>query len=254
MLPCMLAELIPVVLGEARDGRLALLTSYLDASYSPDKSGYYSVAGFVGDAEAWESLERDWLAELSVWGLEDFHLTDVVHQLGHENGTLCIRAFSNIVRKSDLWGVGIACEMAHWRSKDTGYENPYHFCFSQTLMVLNSHLELEADRRPVALIVDDDIKPHNITSDIFRAYQENGYPFTSLTIGTRSIFVPLQAADLAVGALRHEWNSGVFSEAPKIIEHLKGALGAGGRFSVFSAGAEKLIDEALQARLTTREP
>ncbi|WP_119390056.1 hypothetical protein [Taklimakanibacter lacteus] len=237
-------ELAAVVCGNNGPRILALLRAYLDAS---NGGGIYAVGGFIGRESDWSAVEPIWKEALATFRLgDDFHLAEIVPNLGHEKGSLCILHFSKIMGRSNLHGIGASCEIAHWQTRDTGYENPYHFCFSMALNILREEAGLEYDGEPVALVIDDDVQPHDLTEAIFAAYQkESGDQFASLTFGSRKRFQPIQCSDLAVGALRKEWLEGLLSHKQEAIRQYLGAIGPKARFTHFSAETERMVNEVL---------
>ncbi|MCB1423361.1 MAG: DUF3800 domain-containing protein [Nitratireductor sp.] len=242
-------ELASIVLGKDGDGLLAIVRAYLDASYDVKRSDYYVVAGFAAPSDVWKKIEKEWQEELAIWELDDFHLTDIYRCLGHERGTLCIGSFSNIMRKyKENYGFGIACELEFWNNTDTGYEHPYHFCLSTAFSVLKTQQSLERDDSDIALIVDQDFSPNETAQAIFDAHKKEYPNFSTLTFGHRKSIVPLQCADLAAGALRMQWDKGIFSDNQEVIQHIMGAMGSGGRFSVYSQAAADQIDQILKER------
>lgn len=245
-----ISELAAVVCGEG-PRIMALLRAYFDAS---NGGGIYAVGGFVGAEDAWADLEPKWKGGLATFGLAEFHLADVIRDMGNEKGSLCILHFSKIMGRSGLHGIGASCNIEYWKSHDTGYSNPYHFCFSMALNVLRDEIDLELGGNPVALIVDDDVKPRDVTEGVFAAYQgdRSGEIFKSLTFGNRRTFLPIQCADLAVGAMRKEWIEGVMSENQRALRDFQGAIGSKGRFSHFSAEAAKMVDDAVRGRTKDR--
>lgn len=210
-----------------------------------DRKGVFAVGGYVGSEQAWTAVEAEWKEGLKTFELSEFHLADIAQNLGHEMGGLCIMHFSRIIGRSSLRSVGASCDVGHWRARDTGYDNPYHFCFSMALHVLREDIRLQFGGEPVALVVDDDVQPHDVTEAVFAAYQnESRDTFASLAFGNRRRFLPLQCADLAIGALRKEWLEGFLSNNKAVIREFFGALGSA-RFMHFSAETERVAREAL---------
>lgn len=67
---------------------MALLRAYLDASKG---DGIFAVGGFVGREADWIVAEAAWNEGLATFRLgDDFHLTDIIPNMGHEMGVLCI--------------------------------------------------------------------------------------------------------------------------------------------------------------------
>jgi len=225
---------------------MALLRAYLDASKG---DGIFAVGGFVGREADWIVAEAAWNEGLATFRLgDDFHLTDIIPNMGHEMGVLCILHFSKIMGRSKLHGVGASCDIGHWQQRNTGYDNPYHFCFSMALNILREEARLEFDDEPIALVLDDDVKPRDITEGIFAAHQrESSDLFTSLTFGNRRRYRPIQCADLAVGALRKEWLEGMFSHKKEPIRQFFGAIGPRARFTHFSAETERMAVDAMKS-------
>ncbi|PTE07580.1 hypothetical protein [Mesorhizobium helmanticense] len=229
MIPVSISELAAILRGGEQEGILALLRAYFDASATdPSKGAVYAVGGFVGREGAWIKAEAEWKEGLRTFQLNEFHLADIIPNLGHEMGGLCILHFSKIVGRSGLRGIGASCDIEHWKNRDTGYANPYHFCFSMALNILREDVSLELGGEPVALVVDDDVKPRDVTEGVFAAYQEdtNGQIFKALAFGNRRTFLPIQCADLAVGALRKEWLEGILSDSKKTLKEFQGAIGS----------------------------
>jgi hypothetical protein len=222
---------------------MALLKAYFDASSGGDGSGTFAVGGFVGRESDWIAAEERWNEGKNTFSIDEFHLADVMFNLGREMGSLCVLHFSKIMGMSNLHGIGASCDVAHWKSHDTGYKHPYHFCFSMALGVLCEEVALEFGSDPVALVVDDDFKPPDLAHDIFAAHKrQNGNIFASLRVGNRRTDPQIQYADLAVGALRKEWLDGLLNN--KTVKEFYGALGPKARFAHFSAETEKIASEA----------
>lgn len=229
-----------------------MLRAYFDASATQGDNGIYAVGGFVGHEEDWSELEAKWREGLRTFELTEFHLADIIPTLGQHMGELCIMHFSRIVGKSNVEGIGASCDKAYWRSAGTGYQNPYHFCFSLALHVLNEHVSLEFPETSVEVVIDDDINPPTLAEDIFAAYaRENARQFASLTVGNRRKFVPIQCADLAAGALRKEWLAGFLSDNRKLLREFQGALGHKSRFAHFS---REMVEMAQRAKAAFKAP
>ena len=72
-------DLSKVWFDEPERGLVAVLVVYSDASYNhpteqePSPSLFYTVGSYVGHVDNWIKFRREWRAELSAWGIDDFH-------------------------------------------------------------------------------------------------------------------------------------------------------------------------------------
>jgi hypothetical protein len=55
-----------------------MLSAYFDESGTHGGSAAVAIAGYMATCEAWVEFEARWLAILSSFGLENFHMTDFV--------------------------------------------------------------------------------------------------------------------------------------------------------------------------------
>ena len=66
---------------------MTIFTAYLDASRGEGgDADVYSVAGFIADADRWETFGAKWKEALDGYGLSSFHMTDFEGGFGEFKG------------------------------------------------------------------------------------------------------------------------------------------------------------------------
>lgn len=73
------SDLCSVWFDDPREGIIAVLVLYSDASYNqptganPNPSLFYTVGSYLGEVDNWRKFRKEWRAELREWGITDFH-------------------------------------------------------------------------------------------------------------------------------------------------------------------------------------
>ena len=125
-----------------------MLRSYFDASFTA-VPGITAVAGYIGTEAQWARVEAEWAENLRIWGLGDFHLADLPHQIGHEMTELCVKSFANIIEPSGLRHLDATLVDANWDRLERTDEHRarfptrYHSCLHMLLNVLEDMMQLD---------------------------------------------------------------------------------------------------------------
>jgi len=169
-------------------------------------------AGYIGTEEQWAKVVSEWAENLRMWGLDDFHLTDLPHKLGHSNAELCVKTFANIIEPSGLRHLDASLVDADWERLERDDEqrkrfpHRYHACLYMLFDVLEDEIRLEFKGQQIAIVLDDDIQPQDAAQAIFNEYKERqSAGFAALAFTNRRKCLPLQCADLIVGSFRQAW-------------------------------------------------
>lgn len=190
-------------------GLVLVLKASFDTSMTETGPGMTAVAGYLGTVDDWVALEKEWQEALDYWGLDRFHLSAMQDEIGREKSELCIKYFSNIIARSNLAATGCVMLDNGWDGP-TGFRRPgllntrYEACLYDAFRGLADHVREDYEGEEVALICDADAKEQSIQA-IFHAAKEANPALVSATVTTSHKCIPLQCADLAVGALRRNW-------------------------------------------------
>jgi hypothetical protein len=225
--------------------------AYCDLSRSSRVS---LVAGYIGTAEQWDWLEREWKRNLAYWELEDFHLAELPNMMGHEKADLCILSFGHLIKKSDVRGISAGVENAFYESQVWGANFPsaYHVCVDMLLDSLNTHIPLNMGGGCVDLVFDRDTNAQNEVLNLLTRYDAN--TFRSLTFSDRKKTLPLQTADLAAGVVRKGWvEDNFFNGLPKSAGLLSNVLGER-HFGVALSFETDRVVRAARARMGFAQP
>lgn len=174
-------------------------------------SGVSTVAGYIADAETWQSIEEPWNAQLALAGLTQFHLKEIKKRFGKDYWLGIVRPFAAIIAKSKLRSVTASLKDSDWAEID--HDSAYLqvcprrelACLDLLWGVLAQERSLEFGDEPLAVVFDNDwgnrdaiVRNHDAwcerTGDAgFNIFLKGGVPWDC---------VPLQAADLVAGLLR----------------------------------------------------
>jgi hypothetical protein len=240
---------------------MALLRAYLDASFTQPK-GVTSIGGFIGSEPTWSQIDRDWSEALSLWSLDDFHLTDLLAgntHLGRKRGELCALYFANIVGNSGLHNISSSFRDEDWtsprRELDAArYPEPYHLCLSLLLDILSTHMKLEFPGDTVHIIADSDTGKAQAALTIVEDHRgASGSPIVSFEFGDRRKFPRLQCADLFAGEERKAWLGSNSWRHPDVKGLYAIALSGKGRSSYWSAETERRINELREQMKAQKE-
>ncbi len=195
---------------------VAILKSFFDASFTMP-SGITSIGGYLGAAEEWDRVGEEWSENLDYWHLEEFHLVDVVNQLGRERGNLCALTFARILSASKLHGIGVAVDDRDWNEiNDAGgfgglYPDCYHFAADMLFGVLDEQMRLELPGDLVSIVFDKDMGDQRQILAMYDAYESRfSKHFGGFAVGNRKLYPSIQCADLAAGTWRKDWLASTF--------------------------------------------
>lgn len=206
-----------------RKRQTLLLTAYLDASFT-QPIGVSVVGGHIASAENWALIEEEWQANLDYWKLDYFHLTDIPHWLGHENGELCVKSFVNIIGRHghNLTGCTAGIRDADWDDYVSKvleaarrYPSRYHAVVDMMFKNLAEHIRLNHKGGTLSIIADVDDNREEITQGLFQAHASGEYSseLSTLALTHSQSVIPLQVADLHVGLVQRCANKyGFFGE------------------------------------------
>jgi hypothetical protein len=193
---------------------MAVIRAAFDASMDRP-CGITSVAGYIGDAHAWQDVEERWLNRLNVARLDRFRLTDVLFEFGLVAGLQCAEEFARILASSQLRFINAYMLDTDWAllDKDTDYSHIYprreHACLDMLLGVLAEEARLEFKGEPIAVAFDNDYGNTKMAARVYEAWRARtghpGFQVISFIAGEQPWdFVPLQCADLVAGVVRQD--------------------------------------------------
>jgi len=91
-----------------------LLKAYFDESGIHADATVTGMAGYLGSNEAWEGIEKEWLAELAMFedkGVRTFHMTDCIAGTGEFAGVdtffrmALIKRLSEVLSRADIQAI-----------------------------------------------------------------------------------------------------------------------------------------------------
>jgi hypothetical protein len=123
-------------------GRRAVY-AYFDESGHVAQPGYYGMAGFVGSADQWTDLNREWVSALSSVGCRTFHMVDFAASRGEFVGwdearrRKLMQGLVKAVKSADLTAIAATIKMEDYNaltSEQRGYlVDPYYACLQELL-------------------------------------------------------------------------------------------------------------------------
>lgn len=220
--PVSIMELADLVHGRRTEFRvMVVIRAFFDASYT-DPSGVTSIGGFMGPASAWEPVEKQWIDNLSAWGLEEFHLAKLPGKMGRTSAGDCAMSFGKILLDSSLLGVGAAIHDKDWSEKlgrTVSVAEKYHACVSMLFDAVEEWTHTEFKDEPVAFVFDRDVEPDDGLREIFDAFRERARRNDTFITGNRQCHRMLQCADLAAGKWRKAWLQSNFGDDSAFINY-----------------------------------
>lgn len=268
-----MAKSIPIAelarVAHPRDSKrriMALLTAYFDASSTEANSRspgrVTSLGGYIGADGTWSKVEKEWAANLTLWGLERFHLTRILagrteSGAANANPDLCALSFAKIIKRSDLHSIHAGLRADEWdaapKTQEQLARHPrhYHCCLDMLLEILAEHCQLEFPHDDVAVVLDRDEQPGPQFHFILDDWKARNPKFITIDPGDRKRFPILQTADLCAGEQRIAWLAREFPDKPEFHAFSRrylAAIGRRGRGIFWSVQTQKMIAEA-QARV-----
>lgn len=257
---------------------IAVIYAYLDASKTEVSKGFTVVAGYVAPLAEWGKVEAEWAEAVNDWRIPKFHLSELPTYLsvGYEKASLCAQYFANIVRGSDLIGVGAVLQDTAWEARAMEPHQPppfsvvaYEQCLREALVLL---CEAAANIYPgeqITVICDRDAKAASIHA-VFDAVQKEKPALFSMTVAGKDeksasdSIIPLQVADMAAGLIRRAWLLELNKQWKGFdLEKMRGELpgGRGGKwfdFAVFGKSSAKelgrIFKNSIEWQITYQVP
>ena len=204
---------------------ILVLRAYFDESGMHGSAPIVGVAGFIGTAEAWEAIERDWLAELD-WLrdqnviIPNFHATDCEAGEGFwESLPRPIReAYSKrladvIAKQPGIQGVWNAVERSAWDAHAAPrfldrFPHPYYLCAEDCLTQAADWSRAYADGSPIAIVFAESIGFSSNVNAIWGQYKasKRWANLSTFTTASPSSCVPLQCADMLSYESYRDWD------------------------------------------------
>jgi len=206
---------------------LAMLNAYFDESGTDGP--ITAIAGLVGTADAWSSLETQWVNALSrVAGrpISWFHMTDCLagdKQFAGistaERGAL-IAYLTGISAEHDVHVIWCGVNAQEFDRLTTPqfrvrYPKPYDLCFDDIVGRLAdwSRNRVEGSQVNIVFAEQAEYKNRNdVAYAAWKAHPQFNRFLGPLTYATPQQLVPLQSADLVVHQVRREWEGLEFKE------------------------------------------
>lgn len=234
---------------------MALLRAYFDMSQT-QPVGIMAIGGYVGSEAAWIEVERQWRANLDLWGLDEFHLSVIQagkSVVGYSDADACVRSFSRIMGKSELESIGAAFREDDWNQVIKSPEDlarfpkPYYFCLDLLFHILSQHMTLQFADDSVAAVFDSDVKPDDaIQAIVDRWKAADRQQLATVTFADKIKFPMLQCADLYAGVERKSWLGRDWGDMPNPQPNFVGATGTRGRGVFWSIKTQERIKEVLE--------
>jgi hypothetical protein len=195
---------------------MAVIRAAFDSS-KDQPAGVTVVAGYIADADQWQSIEQPWRNARTLAGLTNFHLTDIRRRFF--NWEDVVLPFADIIKTANLRSVTSTLKDTDWAllDDDSAYRS---LCPSREFACLHMFFDaLAAEVRfgfhdePVAVVFDNDwggrrdaiVRIHDAWCKRtghagFDIFLKGGVPWDA---------VPLEASDLAAGLMRLDpfWKS-----------------------------------------------
>lgn len=191
-----------------------VLKGYFDGSWT-HPSGVTLIAGHVATEQDWKNFEELWRRELDYWRLEKLHLAELERQLGHENGTLCKRAFARLIHSDGrgLHGVLVGINDDDWdeyRQSNPDAQRVYPRRYDAVADMLFRNLgqlsQLRGNDVRLDVTMDQDREPVSFVESMFQQWKDR-YPdhLGTIQFSRSSECIPLQVADLLAGLNQRDW-------------------------------------------------
>jgi hypothetical protein len=205
----------------SRDAVIAMLKAYLDESGIHDGSNVCAVAGFVGRAEEWETLSRNWRRVCAREGVpthEGFHMSHFENHLGaykdwsQQHRENLLASLLEILDSRDIRGFGSAVVLADFKRLNPADQSilthghpdaPHLLCLQHCLVEAAHFTENLSETEKVAFVFDRQDEHHGELLRIYDGFRmtEDWYLHNRLAdpvaTANRRETPPLQAADLA---------------------------------------------------------
>lgn len=191
---------------------MALLTAYCDASGSTSPAKVFTLAGWIGDAQAWADLDNRWKGVLPD-GLRAFHMREFAHCRGNFEGWSeaerreLMGELLEILCSSRLIGSvafsvnrawfhhSIDPETERWIGGLIGFSITEFAAAAKSFLGNVAHFQVLAPNPQVAVVMESGDRYSGYVAGEFNNAQDIS-PFVSFRLAPKEACVPLQAADL----------------------------------------------------------
>ncbi len=204
-----------------------MMSFYGDESGTHDKLGMQpgsdvvAVSGYLGWDHDWKRFEIRWRNCLNKYGVEEFHMARFrrkkelpYRKWSDAKREEFLHALIKIARRHSYIGIGGLVVLEDYNrivpdNLKREHKHPYYFCFQMLIDLLLPELEEFDPPLPhgqkVAFIFDQNqqFADNAKTSfDVIKKLRDRRDRMGSLTFGSRTDYIPLQAADLIVYTVR----------------------------------------------------
>jgi hypothetical protein len=219
---------------------MALLKAFFDESWSHSSAGttVTAIAGYVGAADVWDSIELPWQERLDLYkdqGVRFFHMTDCCGAEGRrqfvnvnlEHRLHIINYLSGILEKADIQAIWSSVFDEDWNAVVTDAEflawfpKPFCLCFEHIVQQLWHWARSNANGERVVpmFAYQEQYSAHMM--EIGAAY--GGYPWYRDVLGPLAFDfpdrnIPLQAADLLAHEISWDWNRAGYGPPPTVTD------------------------------------
>jgi hypothetical protein len=167
---------------------MALLRAYFDESGVHEGARITGVAGYIGPAREWDSLQAEWDSELVRFsddtghGIEVFHAFDCEHGqdfwfgIQREIREAYYHRLARVVAKyREIAGIAILVENKSWDTIATvefknKYKSPYQMCAEMCFQQIAAYSKHRAKNTPVSLVFAEHPKYTDHVSHMFHIY------------------------------------------------------------------------------------
>lgn len=191
---------------------MCMFTVYLDESGTHGKSPVVVVAGYLSTDDQWAKFSEEWQSVLQDYKLDCFHMTDFENRKGPfktltnaERFRLLEKLIAFIKIRQRI-GLAVAFHASDYKEiveefQDEPIKKPYSFCALLIMVVLKNWLITRRHNEVIAYVYESGALH---AGEIMSGYQywTTHEPYAtelragSLTFGSKSDLVPLQAADI----------------------------------------------------------
>jgi hypothetical protein len=238
---------------------MVVIRAAFDASMD-SPSGVTTIAGYVADADKWESIEERWNGLLFLAGLKTFHLNEIKTRYSDDGHWIeVVRPFAKLVADAELRSVNAVLKDSDWsrHDRDPAYRavcpRREHACLDLLFGILAEDLRLEFGDDPAVVVFDNDYGTQQAVLEIHNAWTERtGHPGFNIFFkgGVPWDSVPLQCADMVAGLLRmNPFNRALLDNDPSGLDEndplasVAGLALSSGRGSMWSDAIAKRVAE-----------
>lgn len=205
---------------------MAFTQAYFDDSGTHSSSLVTSIGGFVGTAEAWTKLEKDWIEYLASleWPIGWFRSYDCEHGEGEFQGLsrkvreLIRNKLVKIIASHPVTAIWSSVVVEDWDAVATGsfarrYKSPHDLCFDECMMQIGIWARKHAPEHPVSLTVAQHPQHQPQMNAIHDAYSRHpaiGNFLGPLQFCPMKSTVPLQVADVLAYEMNKEWEEAIY--------------------------------------------